>query len=128
MTELLMDKRPCVGYEDWCEGTNRCKNYSLWIHECLNKLEKYEAAKEEGKLVILPCKPGDTVYIIRDDCDFPYDCYQSRTCNKCEYRNIYVDEEVFSLADIVINLRLFGITIFLIREQAEKALEKLKDV
>ena len=44
MTELLMDKHPCIRCEDWCEDTNRCKNYSLWIHECLNKLEKYETA------------------------------------------------------------------------------------
>lgn len=79
-------------------------------------------------MVFLPCKPGDTVYIIRDDCDFPHDYYQSRTCKKCEYRNLYVDEEVFSLVYIVTNLRLFGITIFLTPEKAEKYLEKLQNV
>ena len=120
MIERLTECNFKLGYDD----SNRLPSYES-IYE---KLRSYETAEEEGKLVILPCKPGDTVYIIRDDCDFPYDCYQSRTCKKCEYRNLYVDEEVFRLVDIVTNLKLFGITIFFTREEAEKALEKLKDV
>ena len=128
MTERLTDKNPCKTCQRSCSLDYECEERANYEYDCMKKLEKYETAEEEGKLVILPCKPGDTVYIIRDDCDFPYDCYQSRTCKKCEYRNLYVDEEVFRLVDIVTNLKLFGITIFLTPEKAEKALEKLENV
>ena len=128
MTERLTDKNPCKTCQRSCSLDYECEERANYEYDCMKKLEKYEIAEEEGRLVFLPCKPGDTVYIIRDDCDFPYDCYQSRTCKKCEYRNLYVDEEVFSLVNIVTNLRLFGITIFFTREEAEKALEKLENV
>lgn len=134
MTERLSNKNPCnscvadrqIGNPNrWECECDRCSKPYEWKNDCIKKLAEYETAEEEGKLVILPCKPGDTVYIIREDCDFSHDCYQSRTCNKCEYRSLYVDEEVFSLVDIVKNIRLFGITIFLIHEKAEKALEEM---
>lgn len=131
MTERLTDKTKDGKW--YVCGINeasimRLRGYGrIIVGLAIDKLAEYETAEEEGRLVILPCKPGDTVYIIRDDCDFPYDCYQSRTCKKCEYRNLYVDEEVFRLVDIVTNLKLFGITIFLTPEKAEKALEKLQN-
>lgn len=103
------------------------KRGRYFVGEAIDKLAEYETAEEEGRLVVLPCNVGDTVYIIRDDCDFPYDCYQSRACNRCAYRNLYVDEEVFSLVDIVTNLEVFGITIFLTHEKAERALEEMKN-
>lgn len=113
----------CSTYCDSCSnGGGNCE----YVSEMIKKLAEYETAEEEGRLLVLPCNVGDTVYIIRDDCDFPYDCYQSRTCNRCAYRNLYVDEEVFSLVDIVTNLEVFGITIFLTHEKAEKALEEMK--
>lgn len=128
VTERLIDKNPCKTCQrSFCLDYG-CEERANYEYACMKKLAKYETAEEEGRLVIFPCKPGDTIYIIRDDCDFPHDCYQSRTCKKCEYRNLYVDEEVFRLVDIVTNLKLFGITIFLTREEAEKALEKLQNV
>ena len=35
----------------------------------VNKLAEYENLEEQGKLIILPCKEGDTVYKIRKFCE-----------------------------------------------------------
>lgn len=117
MTELLMDKRPCVGCEDWCEGTNRCKNYSLWIHECLNKLEKYEAAEKEGRLVVMPCKIGTPVFQIS------YTLNYREIGDKAKI-NYFISQKRFNYNDFY---RL-GKTVFLTREKAERALENLENV
>lgn len=34
---------------------------------CVNKLAELEDLEEQGKLLILPCKPGDTVYLLVTD-------------------------------------------------------------
>ena len=125
-TERLSDKNPCNDCKLYSPCTSPCGKWHEWNRNVLQKLAEYETAEEEGRLVVLPCKIGDTIYIIRDECDFPYDCYQARTCNECEYRNLYVDEEAFGLIDIVTNLRLFGNTIFLSREEAEEALKEME--
>ena len=117
VTELLMDKRPCVGCEDWCEGTNRCKNYSLWIHECLNKLEKYEAAEKEGRLVVMPCKIGTPVFQIS------YTLNYGEIGDKAKI-NYFISQKRFNYNDFY---RL-GKTVFLTREKAERALENLENV
>ena len=117
VTELLMDKRPCVGCEDWCEGTNRCKNYSLWIHECLNKLEKYEAAEKEGRLVVMPCKIGTPVFQIS------YTLNYREIGDKAKI-NYFISQKRFNYNDFY---RL-GKTVFLTREKAERALENLENV
>lgn len=37
------------------------------VIEAAEKVSKYETAEEEGRLVVLPCKVGDTVYVIEND-------------------------------------------------------------
>ena len=37
------------------------------VTAALNKLAAYEDAEAEGRLVVLPCKVGDTVYTIEED-------------------------------------------------------------
>lgn len=56
MTEQLLDKPPCINCNDLCDGSNSCQRYAVWEYECKCKLEKYETAEQEGKLLILPCK------------------------------------------------------------------------
>ena len=36
------------------------------ISEMANKLREYEDAEEQGRLVKLPCKEGDEVFVLRD--------------------------------------------------------------
>lgn len=42
------------------------KLQSWSIAECLKKLQAYENMEEEGMLIQLPCKVGDTVYVIAE--------------------------------------------------------------
>lgn len=64
-------------------------------------------AKAEGRLVVLPCKPETKVYRVW----------------KVDGREPVIDEYYAGLRFMVDNLDNFGKTVFLTREEAEKALE-----
>ena len=106
-------------------GTHEAKP-DVTIKEVIDKLSNYEDLEEDGKLIELPCKTGDTVYVMNDDCECPGDCYQSQTCKSCEYRNLYIDEEVATLSFIIDNIDNFGKTVFLTEKEALEALEGIK--
>ena len=76
--------------------------------QAINKLAEYETAEEEGRLVILPCKIGTRVYEI----------YQFCGCGAWE-----IEEHKIKLED----LDKIGKTVFLTREEAEKALRDRMD-
>ena len=102
----------------------------------IQRLAEYEDAEEQGLLVRLPCKVGDIYFIIRKYCDehgeLPYatehwgsDCLGcSEACNG-EFR---IKEGRFNdVAQIVTFAKSIGKTIFLTEEEAEKALEGMKN-
>ena len=79
------------------------------VRECggISRVRVLAEADKHGRLVVLPCKVGDTVYILR---------------------------RTFDGADVVGETELWwtdipqlGKTVFLTREEAEKALEAMKD-
>lgn len=93
-----------------------------------DRLRELAEADKDGRLVVLPCKAGDTVYEVT-----------SRK-NISEYRVKAIRVELFCTFiewDIVagfVDKSLFGVpvdeigkTVFLTREEAEKALEAKKD-
>lgn len=119
-------------------GLVEFENYS--VHECLKdidtvdylnilgalmKLQDYEDLEEQGLLLKLPCKIGDTVYAItrnfiseylicsieKDDEGF----FFNWRCKKGIYKNVwgFTDYEI-------------GKSVFLTKEAAEKALERLE--
>lgn len=79
----------------------------------------------EGFTVTLPCKPGTLIYHVVDDCEFPSDCYTKRMCRSCEYRNVHVEKETFSLDMLDKDFKLFP-EYFLSEEEALSAAEELK--
>lgn len=98
------------------------------LHSALMELKKYQEADKDGRLVVLPCKVGDRLYEVTG----------RKTISVYEVRAIRV--ELFGLFiewDIVegfawqslagINAGEIGKTVFLTREEAEKALEAMKD-
>lgn len=97
--EILKDLRI---YDDDCETDVEALTIAI---DTLEKLE-------EKKLVELPCKVGDTVYLVNSE----------RICNK-KVKDIvfYID------GDIGFNKYAIGKSIFLTREEAEKKLEELKN-
>lgn len=95
--------------------------------EALDRFRQLVKADRDGRVVVLPCKVGDTVWANLDG---------MRHTRKCviEFANIgsHVTTIVFSTVDGLreqygVNPSAFGKTVFLTREEAEKALEAMKD-
>ena len=74
-------------------------------------------AEKDGRLVVLPCKVGDTIYRRGDPIKKIYE-WQIAYVEVYEDETVFVDDSdnTFVEADI-------GKTVFLTREEAEKALE-----
>lgn len=90
---------------------------------CCNKLAKYEDAEEQGLLVRLPCKVGDTVYVpTRNFISELRITVISVYTHGVYFRwmldsGIYPNLSGFSKSEL-------GKTVFLTREEAEKKLEE----
>lgn len=80
----------------------------------VNKLAKYEDAEEQGLLLRLPCKVGDTVYKLG---------YPVRLDKKGNFKTTTAWKEVYESKFECSMVEDFSKTIFLTREEAEKALE-----
>ena len=87
------------------------------LYEIANRLAEYEDMEEQGLLVWLPCKAGDTIYRCGDPIKKIYE-WQIAYVEVYEDETVFVDDSdnTFVEADI-------GKTVFLTREEAEKALE-----
>ena len=102
------------------------------IKDMYNKLKEYEDLEEEGLLLKLPCKVGTVAYLI--DHNFvrmerkPIKCiideFTVDRYNDC-YAVLNGAENFYMMRRFrAINIKQFGETIFLTKEEAEKALER----
>ena len=99
------------------------------------KLCEYEDLEEQGLLLRLPCKVGDTVYRIYErytKCSENEQEFDEYSCQGCEclecdsHKEFYVQsQKTYSLDWIVSNLKRFGKTIFLTKEEAEQKLKEM---
>ena len=89
----------------------------------LDELKEVVQAKREGRCVVMPCKIGDPVWRLYDDCDFPGDCYTKQKCRGCEYRNLFIEEQAFCLSMLCQNGKLAP-PYYTIRAEAEAALRR----
>lgn len=86
--------------------------FAIWVHENgLEKIKEWIKADKDGRLMVLPCKMGDTVYRLQYVEESPW--------------RFIVDAVPIKFALIWLNE--FGKTVFLTREEAEKELEAMKD-
>ena len=116
-------------YEDTGLEPAMCANYKTFEDEAISKGVTFKRivalmeADRAGRLVALPCKVGDTVYRIVRDAD-PH-------IARDEVRNIYFADDMTLCVELVggriILSEKFGKTVFLTHEEAEKALEAMKD-
>lgn len=114
----------CVG----CGHEHNCGIHGCHIlRETVAWLERKLAEDKDGRVVVLPCKVGDTVWVILDG---------AKCVRRCvvEYATIgrYFTVIVFHTADRTreqygVPAGAFGKTVFLTSEEAEKALEAMKD-
>lgn len=97
------------------------KNYGS--HDRMKEIAK---ADKDGRVVVLPCKVGDTVFARLDN--------KSKYVCECKVKQIVVGNIGFvTFAPIGapereydVSLRGFGKTVFLTREEAEKALAEME--
>lgn len=75
-----------------------------------DRLRELAEADKDGRVVVLPCRVGDVVY---------------RTWSAPGHEPFVEEVRMSSVAAIISLLRKFGKTVFLTREEAEKALAKL---
>ena len=104
-----------------------------FIGKAIDKLAEYEAAEEDGRLVVLPCKPWDKVYqlFVTDVIDkkLIYKIFQAKVTKITidRFRTIFsfetLDENKYK-SDLT--MESFGETVFLTREEAEKALKEME--
>ena len=91
--------------------------------EAINKLGKYEDLEEQGLLLRLPCKVGDTVYSIANDGKI-YPVKATREvrivngvlhiiCESCRYSDLVSYDNI-------------GKTVFLTQAQAEQKLKEME--
>lgn len=137
-SKVFMSHDNCV-----YKNTSLACNITTCYNVALNRLAEYEDMEEQGLLVRLPCKVGDTVYWIMEcscrnidgvyskcefygyEPDYGADC---EICNrpegtKCphQYR---ISAGRAKEQNILMIARNLGKTVFLTREEAEKALEE----
>ena len=105
------------------------------ICEALQEIQKYKDLEEQGLLLRLPCKVGDTVYCIYErytKCSENEQEFDEYSCQGCEclecdsHKELYVQsQKVYSLDWIVSNLKRFGKTVFLTQAEAEQKLKEM---
>ena len=110
--------------------------------EALNRLARYEdigtpeefaglvKAKEEGRLVVLPCKVGNTVYRLwYKPCSQGNDHPDGMMCcgceDKCDIKRAVIAKTYSHIQHILSDLEHFDKTVFLTREEAEQALKQI---
>ena len=113
-----------------CRYINVCKNQCSEV-KTFEKLADYEDAEEQGLLMRLPCKVGDTVWV--------YFNYANSEIQKAEVKIIEFGNFTFGNVRYLIEHinrrgglfkyydRDFGESIFLTREAAEQALKEMED-
>lgn len=100
-----------------------CRSYKIFEDEVISKNVPFTRiielmnAEAEGRLIVLPCKVGDTIYRCGDPIKKIYEW-------QIAYVEVYEDETVFvDDSDNTFVEADFGKTVFLTREEAEAALK-----
>ena len=100
--------------------------------QAINKLAEYETAEEEGRLVVLPYRAGDAVYVIEDKY---YEYLYHKGIQKGHVCRFEYDKEWFAWIhidgcnkdlQIAYKTSNFNQTVFLTRGEAEKALKEME--
>ena len=121
--EKSVFRQTCVerlaAYEDTgCEPEQivKAKDALEYAYGNADRIIELAEADRDGRVVVLPCKVGDTVYLIVTK--------RARTYTP-EFR--FVKKSRLTFLNMERVLQDFGKAVFLTREEAEKALEAMKD-
>lgn len=119
-------------YEDTGLEPGQCENAKAIIESAFSddtskaeRIRELLKADKDGRLVVLPCKVGDTVYFRTYDCNGKVDLGIQPHKVTAVVGNAIVRGEY---TDVGLSQGQYGVSWFLTREEAEKALEAMKDV
>lgn len=98
-----------------------------YLYPAIEKLATYEDLEEQGLLVRLPCKVGDTVYVPTRNfvSELRITLMSVDTNDMAMYFSWLLNSGIYPNLDGFSGYEL-GKTVFLTREEAEKKLEELK--
>ena len=106
-----------------------CERICRLCRDCdLDRLEELAKADRDERLVVLPCKVGQRVFALLDT---------DKHISECEVKQIGLGNEIGFVGiepigargrEYGVSIKGFGKTVFLTREEAEKALEAMEDV
>lgn len=119
--EIFREKMTSIA----CDVLNDKEEFGKWLDRnkwIAKKCDEWARAEEQGRLVILPCKVGDTVYTTTW-----WDDVQEKVVvkGKTYYRTVHnhkVTKSTFSYSDI----NDFGKTVFLTKPEAEAKRKELR--
>ena len=117
-----------IAYSDF--NSNNSDGCYEMMNNCLHKLAEYEDCEEQGLLLRLPCKVGDTVWYIDEDDDDDYPLELLVTKIEVEENDYlrYHAREKDNCGKIGFIKDDIGKTVFLTKEEAEQALAEKKGV
>ena len=99
------------------------------VREWLEELQHYKDLEEQGRLIELPCKIGDTVYSFSFNIVYPF-TVNGFEINKygVEFKGSYCGEEKsLEYWSIHFPVSKIGKSVFLTREEAEAALNEVDE-
>lgn len=111
--------------------TLQVENEEYWL-KVYFKLKEYEDLEEQGLLIRLPVAVGQVVYEICNDClnkkDICPEDTDEDSCFGCRFHTWKISKTHFKTKKQIINrMHEIGRTIFLTKEEAEAALERIGD-
>jgi hypothetical protein len=112
--EIVICKHSENDCNDSCMKIIPCK----WYKKAIEKLKRYEDLEEQGRLVKLPCKVGNTVYVIVGK-NISAQKIQRATIDSEGKIEFCTKRRGFALFDI-------GKTVFLTKPEAEAKLKELR--
>ena len=123
-----------AAYEDTGLTPEQCENAKAIIESVFSddtskaeRILELLKADKDGRLVVLPCKVGQRVFALLDT---------DKHISECEVKQIGMGNKIGFIGlepigargrEYGVSLNGFGKTVFLTREEAEKALEAMKD-
>lgn len=94
----------------------------------IDRLRELAEADKDGRVLILPCKVGDTIYFARANPILQYKVtgYEMGEASISQVRSKHVDKETGLTFNFTFRPGSIGKTVFLSREEAEKALQEME--
>ena len=108
------------------------------VRALFEKLAAYEDAEEQGLLIRLPCRVGSKCYAVHKTCsDDGYEkkgeyfpsastCMYYCDAKECDAEYCICESGLYSIQSVLMNEKYIGKSIFLTREEAEKALAEME--